>query len=72
MTIQYRCDGCGQVRLGMREQVFVPGHIVIKAASNDYLGHLKIGDVRPYYICENCKDYGKQKYIEDDMFETVN
>lgn len=65
MTIQYKCNYCGQIRLGMKEQVYVPWHIAVKSASPGYLGNLKFREVGPYYICENCKEYDRQKYLEE-------
>lgn len=60
-TIQYKCDSCGQIRLGMKEQVFVPYHFTtITLVSGKEIMKL----VNPYYICDNCKEYDRQKYME--------
>ena len=60
-TIQYKCDYCGQIRLGMKEQVVVPGHCSAKEVG----GHTKFKYVDRYYICDNCKEYDRQKYLEE-------
>ena len=59
-TIQYKCKGCDQVRIGMKESVFVPGHI--KTA--DVFGKIKYKCIDSYFICENCREYNKQYYLE--------
>ena len=61
MTIQYKCDSCGQVRLGMKEQVFVKSH----CNATDIGGKTKFRFIDDYYICENCKEYDRQKYLEE-------
>lgn len=61
MTIQYKCDYCGQIRLGMKEQVVVPGH----GASKESNGRIIIKFIDRYYLCENCKEYDRQKYLEE-------
>lgn len=58
---QFYCDYCGQIRLGMKEQVMVPEHCNAKEVG----GRIKFKFIDRYYICENCKEYDRQKYLEE-------
>lgn len=59
-TIQYKCDYCNQVRLGMKEQVCVPSHYNFVTKG----GLKQLVYVEQYYICENCVEYDRKKYME--------
>lgn len=59
-TIQYKCDYCKQVRIGMKEQVCVKPHYIF--VNKGGVQNLKFID--KYYICENCVDYDRKKYME--------
>lgn len=60
MTIQFKCDSCGMVMFGDTDRNKVRPHLITK----------KHGDIKQvkfidqYYICDNCKEYDRQKYME--------
>lgn len=59
-TIMYKCNYCNQVRIGMKEQVVVPGHVATKESN----GRTIFKFIDRYYLCENCREYDRQKYME--------
>lgn len=56
-TIIFKCSCCDMVLFGDKDRNFVSAHLIPK-------GKDSVKFVDKYYICDNCKEYDKQKYME--------
>jgi hypothetical protein len=59
-TIQFKCDSCGIAYLGSTESNHVEGHWNRRKIKTGYLANW----VKPYYICNNCIEADRKKYME--------